>query len=240
MDISFVIASYAFAKNRSTKQNVHAEMDYYKTISQDDYSQKQITIVAIFIIVIAALLFVVFTQPSFIYSLLPYSFVLIMFLVIVIMLIALAQSNSINSSNRIAQIDTQTEHIRYLGEKIHFSANEIKISSPNAESNHTFFYTTISQFKLQFNGYGEVYSDSYLKWTSKGEVYHYPLVIDSFYAKEQLIKVLKHLYEKGISIQEWDKNGEETYLLSPVAKPKNIIIDEKVQRLIDEIGEKEK
>ena len=157
----------------------------------------------------------------------------------VIMVISLAQSNSITSSNRIAQIETQTEHFRYLGEKIHFSANEIKISSPNTENNHTFSYTAISQFKLQFNGYGVVYSDSYLKWTSAGKIYHYPLVIDSLHAKQQLIKVLKHLYEKRIAIQELDKNGDETYLLSPVTKPKNIVIDEKVQRLIDEIGEKE-
>ena len=64
------------------------------------------------------------------------------------------QTQDWSSSNHITQIDTQTEHIRYLGEKIHFSANEIKINSPNAESNHTFLYAEISHFKLQFNGYG--------------------------------------------------------------------------------------
>lgn len=239
MAISFTIASYAFAKNRNTKpkQQAVAEMNYEDIKS--GFSTLEKIGIGIFFLGLISFFSIIFTEYSTILRVIQFTFG-ILGLMIMALISALnpIQNQDWSSSNRIAQIETQTEHFRYLGEKIHFSASEINISSPNTENNHTFAYSAISQFKLQFNGYGQVYSDSYLKWTSAGKIYHYPLVIDSFYAKEQLIKVLKHLYEKGVFIQELDKNGEETYLLSPVIKPKNIVIDEKVQRLIDEIGEK--
>lgn len=127
---------------------------------------------------------------------------------------------------------TKTERTyKYFGEMIHFLSNKISITSPIKKRNFSFLYSEIQSFVIHYQSEVTVFKVEYLN-----EIREY--TTSSKKQKSSFIQVLEYLYALNIPINEMDELGRKLHLLELVDKPK-AEIDEKYQRLIDEIGEKE-
>lgn len=233
MDISFTIVSYKSAPTTRSPVSKSKEKDNSKDIS----IANQIMLGALLFGLI--MMFILFHGTSQWIGVLV---LILMLFSLMTFLFTVLYTQAIDPNSTYYQEPGFKHTPVYIGEKIHFLDNGINIISPLVNKNSSFLYSEMKQFKLQYNKSIEVHPDSYFRWEIAGKLYQYPIVLNSSYSEQQLLKVLKYCYQKEIPIQEFNQDGEKIHLLKAIVKPeppKKIEIDPKIQLLIDEIGEKE-
>jgi hypothetical protein len=137
------------------------------------------------------------------------------------------------------------EEYQDFGERIHFSDNEIKITSPIEANNRTLALSEINYFEVIFKGLNDSVKKDSATLLKINEL-SYTIDVEYSVRKMQLLDVLMFFYQEGIKVKEIDGFGREMYLLdankSKPAPPKKELpkpIDAKYLRMIDEIGKKE-
>lgn len=125
---------------------------------------------------------------------------------------------------------------QHFGEIIRFSAKDFQIKSDMAVRNCQFSYTEIRRFTIQYKAEIILF-----KWEKDKTLYEY--FISAYTSREDIIKFLQFLTKQHVTFKEINERGAVVSLLATIEKPQEETplpeIDEKYQRLIDEIGEKD-
>lgn len=211
MDIFFNIIRPA---NEANFQAKHSLMDRKPTSAHFQFTKNQ-TVSVIIILIICFLLCML---------ILPIAGIIVLFLAIIL-------SNFFSFSFQKKRVDEQQKWV-YLNEQIHFLADKIQIRSPIAANQMSFPYHTISDLKIDFKGINDIAegNPTFFQWKVAEMTYQYFILTDVDFHKDLLVNLMLFFRHKQIDI-------EEIGFISLHTKPTHSLkVDEKIQRLIDEIG----
>lgn len=190
--------------------------------------------------------------PTFEDKIKPYAFIFVIVFVLCCLYLPLTEVLTFGSliiivfifwvgiigDNYNSEIQHTSKSFQYFGEKMSFFTDTIQISSPIDSLKKTFIYTDIPEITLCFKEY-EHYHIAIFRWNSNAQTHQYTLKIEQVSQKQELIQVLKYLYEKGITVKELTEDGKKMYLLKSLESDTPKKIDKQYLDLIDEIGEKD-
>ncbi|MFN0204578.1 MAG: hypothetical protein ACKVTZ_23885 [Bacteroidia bacterium] len=109
---------------------------------------------------------------------------------------------------------------------------------PREKASFELQYEQLEKFTVELFHHEESLIGVQLSWQIENQSFQYYPELNSDFLLRKMKMVLKYLYEKNMSIKEYDNESKKPYyLFAPLSS--NTAIEEKYQKLIDEIGEKE-
>lgn len=236
MNISFPIVNYTEAQSIEELTNGNNDLNSLPISPQS--SKEEVKLKKSILILIGNIIFFMLMFWGF-YTLGNKSAINLILGAIIAILILLLFVFVVELSSQIGMRKHILKSFKYFNQNLYFSVDSITIVSPLKAANLHFFYEEIADFVLLF----KPHKDENLKgniaifsWESSNKRNEYVLPIQSTTEKEQLIEVLKYLYDKEMIIKEYNDKGEKTHLLKSI---KPLEFEEKYLDLIDEIGDKE-